>query len=296
VAQFYLVRGASAQQVLEREEALKQRLDPLVARGNLTSYAAVSDWVPSVRRQQADAQLARGVGAQVLAGLNTALGERLLQPESGAAALTPQVWLADPASAAARALWLGSSDGEFMSAVMLHGLHDPAVLPALRAAAAGLPGVGWVDRSADIGQLLGRYRWSMTALLLAGHVLVLAVLWLRFRSAALRAWLPTAGASLVAVAAQGWLGEPFQLSNILALLLLLGIGVDYGIFLLEHDGDGAAWLAVVLGAASTWLAFGLLALSSTPALHAFGLTLMVGVGVVWLGSPCLRRAPAKEPA
>jgi predicted exporter len=71
--------------------------------------------------------------------------------------------------------------------------------------------------------------------------------------------------------------------------------VDYGIFLLEHDGDGAAWLAVVLGAASTWLAFGLLALSSTPALHAFGLTLLLGVALVWALSPWLRQ-PARNAA
>ena len=181
-----------------------------------------------------------------------------------------------------------------MTVVMLHGLHDAGQLPLLQDAAAGLEGVRWVNRSGDVATLLGRYRWSMTALLLAGHLLVFAALWTRFRSAAWRAWLPTAVASVVAVAVQGWLGEPFQLTNILALLLLLGIGVDYGIFLLEHDGDGAAWLAVVLGAASTWLAFGLLALSSTPALHAFGLTLMIGVALVWALSPWLRRAAAER--
>ena len=68
---------------------------------------------------------------------------------------------------------------------------------------------------------------------------------------------------------EGWLGESLQLFNVLALILLLGIGVDYGIFLLEHDGDGSAWLAVVLGAASTLLSFGLLGLSGTPALRAW---------------------------
>jgi predicted exporter len=292
VAQFYLVRGGSAQEVLEREEALKERLDGLVARTALAGYAAVSDWVPSIRRQQADARLTERVETQVLAGVNAALGERLVRPASALQALTPQEWLAHPASAAGRALWLGSSDGEFMTVLMLHGLHDPALLPQLRELADGLPGVRWVNRSGDVASLLGRYRWAMTGLLLAGHVLVFAALWARFRAAAWRAWLPTAAASVLAVAAQGWLGEPFQLSNILALLLLLGIGVDYGIFLLEHDGDGAAWLAVVLGAASTWLAFGLLALSSTPALHAFGLTLMIGVALVWAASPWLRRDPA----
>ena len=296
VAQFYLVRGASPQDVLEREEALKQRLDALVARAALSGYAAVSDWVPSVRRQQADARLTERVETQVLSGVNAALGERLVRPVTAVHPLTPEEWLAHPASAAARSLWLGNGDGESMTVVMLHGLHDTAQLPLLEQAAAGLDGVRWVNRSGDVSSLLGRYRWSMTALLLAGHVLVFAALWMRFRSAAWRAWLPTAVASVVAVAAQGWLGEPFQLSNILALLLLLGIGVDYGIFLLEHDGDGAAWLAVVLGAASTWLAFGLLALSSTPALHAFGLTLMIGVALVWAGSPWLRRAVSERAA
>lgn len=297
VAQFYLVRGGSAQEVLEREEALKARLDPLVARTALAGYAAVSDWVPSWRRQQADAQLTERVETQVLAGLNAALGERLLRPATAPRPLTPQEWLAHPASAAGRALWLGVDDeGQYMTVVMLHGLHDTALLPRLSAVADGLPGVRWVNRSGDVASLLGRYRWAMGALLAAGHVLVFAALWARFRRAAWRAWLPTALASVLALAAQGWLGEPLQLSNILALLLLLGIGVDYGIFLLEHDGDGAAWLAVVLGAASTWLSFGLLALSSTPALHAFGFTLMIGVALVWAGSPWLRREPEKASA
>lgn len=291
-AQFYLVRGADAQQVLEREEVLKRRLDPLVGQG-LAGYAAVSDWLPSIRTQEADARLVARVESQVLAGVNQALGERLARPLATSAPLTPQAWLADPAAAAAgRALWLGEQGGVYTTVVMLHGLQGQALLPQLQAAAAGLPGVRWVDRAGDVSSLLGRYRWSMTALLLAGHLAVLAALWLRFRSAAWRAWVPTAAASLLAVAALGWLGEPFQLANILALLLLLGIGVDYGIFLLEHDGDGSAWLAVVLGAASTWLAFGLLALSSTPALHAFGLTLMIGIAAVWALSPWLRRPAA----
>ena len=296
VAQFYLVRGASPQQVLGREEDLKSRLDGLVASSAISGYAAVSDWVPSLRQQQADAALTARVEGEVLAGVNAALGERLARPAAPSGApLTPELWLAHPASAAARALWLGPSEGQYLTVVMLHGLHGNALLPRLAGAADGLEGVRWVDRAGEVSALLGRYRWSMSALLVAGHLLVLAALWARFRAAAWRAWLPTVVGSVAAVAVQGWLGEPFQLTNILALLLLLGIGVDYGIFLLEHDGDGAAWLAVVLGAASTWLSFGLLALSSTPALHAFGLTLMVGVAVVWLGSPCLRR-PAPERA
>ena len=68
------------------------------------------------------------------------------------------------------------------------------------------------------------------------------------------------------------------------------MGVDYGIFLLEHSADGGeAWLAVGLGAVSTLLSFGLLAVSTTPAIHAFGVTLGIGVTLVWLLSPLTQR-------
>jgi predicted exporter len=74
----------------------------------------------------------------------------------------------------------------------------------------------------------------------------------------------------------------------LALMLILGLGVDYGIFLREAPDrrEGFAWLAVGLSAISALLAFGLLALSQTPPLHAFGLTMAIGMASVWLIAPC----------
>lgn len=296
VAQFYLVRGGSAQEVLEREEALKQRLDALTGPGGISGFAAVSDWLPSLRQQRADAELVARVESRVLGDVSAALGQSLSRPNARADELTPERWLRHPVSAAARGLWLGEADGQWATMVLLHGLDNPQLLPRLSAAAVGLEGVRWVDRSSEVAVVLGRYRWAMTALLVAGHLAVFAVLLARYGRRAWRAWVPTAAASMLAAASAGWLGEPFQLAHVLALLLLLGIGVDYGIFLLEHEGDGAAWLAVVLGAASTWLAFGLLGLSATPALHAFGLTLMIGIAAVWALSPWLRGGPREAAA
>jgi predicted exporter len=294
--QFYLVRGDNAQQVLEREEALKGRLAPLVARGELSGYSAVSDWVPSVAQQQADGELTARAETAILAGVSAAVGDKLDRAPFAATPLTLPAWLAHPVSAAGRSLWLGEVNGKLTSVVMLRGLDRPAQLPALAAAAEGLDGVRWVDKAAEVSLLLGRYRASMTWLLLAGFIAVLGALWWRYGRSAWRAWLPTVIASAVTVALLGWFGQPFQLFNVLALVLLLGIGVDYGIFLLEHPADGASWLAVVLGAGSTWLAFGLLALSSTPALRAFGLTLLLGIALVWALSPLLRAPgqPATE--
>jgi predicted exporter len=119
---------------------------------------------------------------------------------------------------------------------------------------------------------------------------VLLVLLWRYGRRAWRAWMPTAIATLGTLALLALFGQPLQLFNVLALALLLGIGIDYGIFLLERENAdaGSAWLAVVLGAASTWLSFGLLALSSTPALRSFGLTLLFGILLVWFAAPFYR--------
>ncbi len=78
--------------------------------------------------------------------------------------------------------------------------------------------------------------------------------------------------------------------HVLALLLLLGMGVDYGIFLEEAQGVRRArgWLAVVLASVSTLLSFGLLSLSATPALHFFGTTMLIGITTIALLTPfCL---------
>jgi len=37
-------------------------------------------------------------------------------------------------------------------------------------------------------------------------------------------------------------------------------------------------------------------LSATPALHSFGLTLLFGIGAVWLLSPCLRADAPADPS
>lgn len=293
-AQFYLVQGATEDEVLQREEALKARLEPLKRQGAFAGVSAISDWVPSRIAQDRNAALTRQADTRVLAAVNTTLNEHLARPAFSPTPLTLQTWLAHPAAAPVRALWLGNVGGQFSSVIMLHGLQGVTWLPQLAAQAEQVHGVRWIDKPAEISALLERYRLSMTWLLALGHLLVLGVLMFRYGRNAWRAWLPTLFATIGVLAVLGWLGEPWQLFNVLALVLLLGVGVDYGIFLQERDGGPGAWLAVVVGAGSTWLSFGLLGLSSTPALRAFGLTLMIGLPLVLVLAPVL--APVFRPS
>ena len=299
-AQFYVVRGETAEAVLQREEALKQRLEPLIERKIISGYQAMSNWVPSLRTQETHRQLieqrllnndgalavlASRIGAD--GSWITATRDRLL---ASAEKLTPDDFLKAPASQIVRHLWLGQVEGGHASIVGLRGV-SAASLPLLRQAGGALEGVQWVDKVGEISSVLARYRQYMGWVVVLSYFAVYGLLYPRYRSATWRVVAPTALASVVTLALLGLSGQGLQLFHVLALMLLLGVGVDYGIFLHEQPSrrDPVAWLAVVLSALSTLLSFGLLGLSKTPALQAFGLTMLVGTGSVWFLTPCFAR-------
>ena len=296
--QFFLLRAASPQQLLEREEALKQRLDPLIDSRRISGYQAISNWVPSQRRQLANLALVNGKLLDVaLPALGQKIGEdagwanltRQHLLEAGQM-LTVQQFLAAPASEPWRHLWLGQIDAQYASIVALRGL-DFANLSAVQHAGDGVPGVQWVDKVGEISGVLGRYRVVMAMVLVASYLLVWGVLSIRYRSRAWRVLLPAAAATLMTLSVLGWTHQPLQLFHVLACMLVLGIGVDYGIFMQEPavTDNRSAWLAIGLSAVNTLLSFGLLALSQTAALQAFGLTMLSGILLVWMIVPVFRK-------
>ncbi len=290
-AQFFLIEAKDVDTLLANEERLTARLDALVAGGRLAGYQALSQWLPSAARQIEQARLTARLEQAAIEAVNVATDDIQVRPDFSTAMLTLSDLERLPSALSPTRTWLGRRGGREGSVVLLNGV-EPAALAALDDAAAGLDGVRFVDRSVDISALLARYRIGIGELLIGGYVVVLLLLLWRYRRAAWRAWVPTLLGSLLTLAIFGWAGWPLQLFGVLALLLLLGMGVDYGIFLLEHPGDGSAWLAVALAGVSTLLAFGLLALSATPALHAFGLTMLLGELSIWLITPFLRPLPA----
>jgi predicted exporter len=302
--QFYIVRGTTPEVVLQREEMLRQRLDRLIEKNLINGYQAISNWVPSLRAQTTHRQLVERALLNEdgpLAALALRIGENggwvaatrqhLL---TSALTLTPNDFLKTPASEPWRHLWLGQVAGGYASIVSLRGLKKTG-LPELQSAAAGLEGVRWVDQVHEISSVLSRYRKYMSWVVLLSYIAVYCLLYPRYRSSAWRVLAPTALASISTLALLGIADHSLQLFHMLALLLVLGIGVDYGIFFQESSTHAhhAAWLAVGLSALSTLLSFGLLGLSKTPALQAFGLTMSIGIATVWLIVPCFRNDPAQ---
>ncbi len=294
--QYFLVRAESSEVMLQREEALKQKLDGLIAQGKLGGYQALSNWVPSLQRQQqqnaliqakllADGAALSQVGEQLGEDANW-LAQMRQHLATTSQALTLPQFLSTPAAQVWQHLWLGEQHGTYASIVALRGFQQ-SNRALLAHSAEGIAGVQWVDKINEISSVLGRYRQNMGWVVCGSYLLVWLLLLPRYRQQAWRVLLPTAGASLACLAILGTLGLPLQLFHVLAFMLLLGVGVDYGIFMQElpdRDNDNA-WLAIGLSAFSTILSFGLLALSNTPALRAFGLTMLLGILFVWLLVP-----------
>jgi predicted exporter len=117
-----------------------------------------------------------------------------------------------------------------------------------------------------------------------GLVLVFAMILARYRRLApsIAAFAPAILASATSIAIVALFGQELNLMHLVALLLVLSMGEDYGVFMVEAHGAGDdignAMSSVLLACVTTVLSFGLLAMSSNPALRALGS--ITGLGVL----------------
>ncbi len=119
--------------------------------------------------------------------------------------------------------------------------------------------------------------------------LILLIL-LRNLYQALLALLPVLAGLLSMFGIMGALGISFNLFNLVAAILIIGVGVDYGIFMvyrLFRGRDAATEKAVLVSGLTTLAGFGVLVLARHPALNSIGLTVLLGVGgalptVLWV--------------
>ncbi|MFM0225728.1 MMPL family transporter [Paraburkholderia dipogonis] len=303
-AQFFVVRGETPELVLQRAEALGTNLDALNGTANkVGSYQSVAQFVPSAKQQDED----RALLAQHVFNDRAALRATLLQAgfkdevadawlaayAKPQAPLTIDTWLAAPWSQPYKHLWLGEVDSstKAYAAVVIPQGVTPQNEPALIATAQGLPGVVFVDKAASVSKLFGAYRVDSGWWLGGALALVLVLLMLRYKvRGGIAVTLPVLLAVGVTLAVFGYAHVPLNLFNWLALMLVLGVGANYAVFLregcLRADADlGAVWTGVLLSAATTLLSFGMLGMSAMPALKSFGATLALGIAVSVLLAP-----------
>jgi predicted exporter len=141
-------------------------------------------------------------------------------------------------------------------------------------------------------------RMSLGALLL-----VTCIAWFFFRNIRMvaAALAPVVSALAVMALFTVLSGGQFNMMHLLMGIMVTGLSIDYGIFMVcaVRDGHTASTVrAVVLCALSTISGFGILALAQHPVIKSLGETVLAGIGAslpaALLVTPCIMRAVMKK--
>jgi predicted exporter len=183
----------------------------------------------------------------------------------------------------------------------LRGESDPAVLGEVLA---DLEHVHVFDQKTFMNAIYREFRATTLQQIGVGCALVVIVLLARYRRwrPALAAFLPSLLVACVTLAGFAALGVPINLLHVTSLVLVMGMGVDYGIFIVDSAGDRAhleaTLLSLLLSCLTTVFVFGTLAVSEHAALRAIGATTGVGVLASFVLAPVtlVLLRPRAEPA
>ena len=292
-----IARGDTVDAAIARNDALGRRLESLVARGALGGYRSLHTflWSESLQRENRDALLAdptlpdrldrvfsdAGFRPGAFAGFREDLEGSPPDPLRHADLADSPLW------DLVRSMLIDLGD---RAAVVTHleGLHDPA---AIDAAIEGLPQVAFFDQSRFFREVYGEYRERIVAVVVTGCFTVFGLLVLRYRRVrpALAAALPSLLVAGVLAAIAAALGVHTHILHLVGLILVMGMGVDYGIFMVDSPGGaeevGATMLSLLLSCSTTIFIFGVMGFSEHPVLHAIGRTAGVGIALAFLFAP-----------
>jgi predicted exporter len=283
------VRGATAEEALQRVEALHPKLDALIQRKAIAGYDSAARVLPSAatqRARQAKLPMPQALRAALDAAVaatpfrSDAFEDFLVDAERArtAAPLTARDLAGTPLATRIGGLLLENKD-HTTALVSMTGLTDPSVV----ARAAAAPGVELLDLKTASESLVVAYRERVLLALTIAALLLAATVWLALRAPrrALRVLLPMALTTLLILAVLRGCGVELTLFHLVALILAAGLGLDYALFF-EHAGDDyedqlRTLHALIVCSLMTLLVFFLLALSSIPVLRAIGVTVTLGV-------------------
>lgn len=293
--QFFLVVTDTIEENLQKQESLTKQLDAYKHEGKLLGYQSISQLVPSIKQQKINRELLRRFlkanQSQLISLYHSlGIGPTLLHDYATRVASEPFNYLElNQFPDASRrdlfaSLWLGKILNKYVSIVQLYHITDRSLFKALEAKDGSII---FLDRSADISALLSRYRVTVSMCILASYLLIFIFLARYYNiKKAYYILMPTLFASVVALLSVVLCFGSYSLFNLMALFLVMGIGVDYTLFLTEAKSDyKPTMVALLLSAFTTVIAFGLLAFSETTVLRDFGITVAISITLTVLLSP-----------
>jgi predicted exporter len=297
------IGGASLNEILDRQARLSTVLGQARADGVLGRFDMLALHLPerparpdlpspeqlwtSLAGPLAEAGLRPDFRSDIVAAYRQAIDARDIRPDDLSAMPLPV------------APGLVRSEGEAIVALaLLWDVDQPEALGSA-VAALGDPAIRFVDRGAEIAGGFDRLAGRVRICVAIGAAAALAFLLAAVRRG--RAVAEIAGgcvaASLVTACLAGLLGGGLGIFHVMALALVIGIGIDYGLLLTLSGDDaqfGAAVRSVLLCATTTLIAFITMAFSGVGVLEDIGTTVAIGV-LAMLAASAVRSDGARSP-
>ncbi len=289
VGQVIMVRGATAEDVLQREETLLPRLDGLRQDGVIAGIELAARYLPSAATQL-ERRASLPSKDDLAARVRTAQADLPFRPgafdaferDAAAARTAPPVLLADltvPLMAARLQPLLFTDGNGWYGVVVPQGLTNPGRLASI---VAGQTDATYLDIRAEANGILTNSTARAWRWLSLGGLAILAalVVGLRDPGRVARVLAALAASGVVTVAALSLAGQALTLVHIVALQFVAGVGLDYAVFFarrqLDEEERARTFRTLVTCNAMTLLTFGLLAFCRTPMLRTIGISVVIG--------------------
>jgi predicted exporter len=283
-------RTAGEQQALETSEALAKVLQGLQALHQLASFDVPTAILPSdtTQRQRRDAlpepDPLRARFTEAMAGLPFRLDTfaGFFSDIAGARAAPRLTQASLPPDLALRLQsMLIRGRGDWTVIAPLTGVTNPTILAA-SIAAAGLPGIQFVDLDHQSDELLRTFQRDASLLASIGSFAILVVLSIGLRSPrrVLAVAAPLAAAIIVTAALLTMDGGTLSIFMVVGFLLIIAVASNYCLFFNrpapDHETQRRSVASIVLANLCTVSAYGLMTLSHLPVLHDIGMTVAIG--------------------
>ncbi|UTJ47694.1 MMPL family transporter [Atlantibacter subterranea] len=278
---WFVVYGDNPEQTLQRLEAFTPVLAQAKDQGLIDSWRQIP--LNSLARQQQDVALIKQSVPTVRQVLSQA-GITLNEPDTRPMPVTPEQWLNSPVSEGWRLMWITLKNGQSGVLVPVNGVKASDALNQLAEQATG---VVWVDRKASFDSLFALYRTLLGGLLGVALAIIAigAVARLGLRKGAI-SLVPSLLSLSTGLAVLALTGHSLNLFSLLALVLVLGIGINYTLFFSNPRGTPlTSLLAVTVAMITALLTLGMLVFSSTQAIASFGIVLCSGIFTAFVLSP-----------
>ncbi len=282
--QFILITGNTSEATLKHEESLTSTLNDLVDSGAIGSYAALSSHIPSAHQQENNYNTIkkRLFSSKAIDNHMQDLGfsEKAQQDYHNFFTaqrdqrLSIDEWLLQAPSGLSMQ-WLGKMDEQYSTIITLHDVNNP---DGIANAIAPYSFAQFVDTVENLSRNLAAQRQQASYFLILAYGAIALILLLRYRHIArLKMLAVPILSSLLTLAALSVCGVAINIFHVFGLFLILGLGMDYSIFIADAKANNiASPVAIFLSAITSALSFGLLTFSSIPMIQAFGATILLG--------------------